>query len=144
MGQEGVMTERRRFSAGYKREAVAMLDVPGSGNNLTRHTSAGPVMPCRGRLAASGVNSGHEGAGFFARNGHVLRERGREEVSDDPTVPHRVSHPDDVPILARLPQRVLRLGHAAAECADSSTPRRPIRRRGADVSPENDGRLKLR
>jgi transposase len=29
MGQEGVMTQRRRFSAEYKREAVAMLDVPG-------------------------------------------------------------------------------------------------------------------
>ena len=29
MGQEGVMTQRRRFSAEYKREAVAMLDAPG-------------------------------------------------------------------------------------------------------------------
>jgi transposase len=29
MGQEGVMTQRRKFSAEYKREAVAMLDAPG-------------------------------------------------------------------------------------------------------------------
>jgi transposase len=29
MGQEGVMTQRRRVSAEYKREAVAMLDTPG-------------------------------------------------------------------------------------------------------------------
>ena len=29
MGQEGVMTQRRRFSTEYKREAVAMLDAPG-------------------------------------------------------------------------------------------------------------------
>ena len=29
MGQEGVMTQRRRFSAEYKRDAVAMLDAPG-------------------------------------------------------------------------------------------------------------------
>ena len=29
MGQEGVMTQRRKFSAEYKREAVAMLEVPG-------------------------------------------------------------------------------------------------------------------
>ena len=29
MGQEGVMTQRRRFSAEHKREAVAMLDAPG-------------------------------------------------------------------------------------------------------------------
>jgi transposase len=29
MGQEGVMTQRRRFSAEYKREAVAMLAAPG-------------------------------------------------------------------------------------------------------------------
>jgi transposase len=29
MSQEGVMTQRRRFSAEYKREAVAMLVTPG-------------------------------------------------------------------------------------------------------------------
>jgi transposase len=29
MSQEGVMGQRRRFSAEYKREAVAMLDAPG-------------------------------------------------------------------------------------------------------------------
>ena len=29
MSQGGVMTQRRRFSAEYKREAVAMLDTPG-------------------------------------------------------------------------------------------------------------------
>ena len=29
MGQEGVMGARRKFSAEYKREAVAMLDAPG-------------------------------------------------------------------------------------------------------------------
>jgi transposase len=29
MGQEGVMTQRRRVSAEYKREAVAMLEAPG-------------------------------------------------------------------------------------------------------------------
>jgi transposase len=29
MGQEGVMGQRRKFSAEYKREAVAMLDAPG-------------------------------------------------------------------------------------------------------------------
>jgi transposase len=29
MGQEGVTTQRRKFSAEYKREAVAMLDAPG-------------------------------------------------------------------------------------------------------------------
>jgi transposase len=29
MSQEGVMTQRRRFSAEYKREAVAMLGTPG-------------------------------------------------------------------------------------------------------------------
>ena len=29
MGQEGVITQRRKFSAEYKREAVAMLDTPG-------------------------------------------------------------------------------------------------------------------
>jgi len=29
MGLEGVMTQRRRFSAEYKREAVAMLYTPG-------------------------------------------------------------------------------------------------------------------
>jgi transposase len=29
MGQEGVMTQRRRFSAEYKHEAVTMLDAPG-------------------------------------------------------------------------------------------------------------------
>jgi transposase len=29
MGQEDVMTQRRKCSAEYKREAVAMLDAPG-------------------------------------------------------------------------------------------------------------------
>src|SRR5919106_1511643 len=29
MGEEGVMAQRRRFSAEYKREAVAMLNAPG-------------------------------------------------------------------------------------------------------------------
>src|SRR6476646_7858129 len=29
MSQEGVMTQRRKFSAEYKREAVAMLESPG-------------------------------------------------------------------------------------------------------------------
>ena len=29
MGQEGVVTQRRQFSAEFKREAVGMLDVPG-------------------------------------------------------------------------------------------------------------------
>jgi transposase len=29
MGEEGVMVQRRRFSAEYKREAVTMLDAPG-------------------------------------------------------------------------------------------------------------------
>ena len=37
-------------------------------------------------------------------------------------MPHRVSHPDDVPMCAGLAQRVLRLGDAAAEWASRRTP----------------------
>ncbi len=29
MGQEGVITQRRKFSAEYKREVLVMLDTPG-------------------------------------------------------------------------------------------------------------------
>lgn len=34
-------------------------------------------------------------------------------------MPHRVSHPDDVPVFAGVAQRVLRMDHAAAKCAGS-------------------------
>lgn len=34
-------------------------------------------------------------------------------------MPRGVFHPDDVPMLARLPQRVLRLGHAPAESREA-------------------------
>ncbi len=53
------MAQRRRFSAEYKREEVAMLQSPGV------------------RVS-----------------------------SDDPTMPQRVSHPDDVPVFAGLAQWV--------------------------------------
>ena len=61
MGQEGVMTQRRKFSAEYKREAVAMLDY-----------SRGECQPDRrgtgdwgerARALAAGVASG-AGAGI--------------------------------------------------------------------------------
>jgi hypothetical protein len=41
----------------------------------------------------------------------------RDYVSNDPAVPQRVSHPDDVPVLAGVAQRVLGLGDSASEWA---------------------------
>lgn len=49
-----------------------------------------------------------ETAAFFAER--------RDEVSDDPTMPRHVFHPIDVPMFASLPEWVLRLGNAPAEC----------------------------
>ncbi len=92
------MAQRRRFSVEYKREAVAMLDVPGVSVEPDRRrvgdwgeyawalaarvasgTGAGvsrPRSPPRGGAGPppSGVSPGHEGTGFFARSGSVLRE----------------------------------------------------------------------
>jgi transposase len=50
MGQEGVMTQRRRFSAEYKREAVAMLEAPGvSVNQIAEELGIGAAMLGRWR-----------------------------------------------------------------------------------------------
>ncbi len=87
------MAQRRKFSAEYKREAVAMLDAPG-------------VRV--GQIAADlGI-----GAAILGRWWRELRQkpeqafvgngRARDEVSDDPTVPPRISHPIDVPVFAGL------------------------------------------
>jgi hypothetical protein len=81
------MAQRRRFSAEYEREAVAMLDVLG--------VSVSQIAADRQRAS---------------------RAR-RDEVSDDPTMPPGVSHPTDVPMFAGLAQWIQWLGDSAAEWA---------------------------
>ncbi len=73
------MGARRKFSSEYKREAVAMLDVPG--------------------VTVSQI------AAFCAKRQRSSRER-RHEVSDDPAMPRRLSHPIDVPVFTGISQWV--------------------------------------
>lgn len=47
MSQEGVMGARRKFTAEYKREAVAMLDAPGAGGAIANIL---PVEPGLGTV----------------------------------------------------------------------------------------------
>lgn len=92
------MGQRRRFSAVYKREAVAMLDARGVTvsqiaaelgigvtdlgrwrRELRRHPEQAFVGHGRSRdeevsQLPSGLGPCHEGAGFIARSGSVLRE----------------------------------------------------------------------
>ena len=91
------MAQRRKFSAEYKREAVAMLDVPGvSVSQIAAELGIGAKSRALAARVASGADAGvsratvapamrswatsvgsgpgHEGAGFFARSGSVLRE----------------------------------------------------------------------
>src|SRR4029078_2427933 len=127
------MLHRRRFSAKYKREAVAMLNAPGvSVSQIATELGIGAAVlgRWRGELHQQAEQafpgpgrSRDEEVGHLRRVvARVTKERVfcekrprssrvyRDEVSDDPTVPRVVFHPDDVPMLARLPQRALRLG----------------------------------
>ena len=150
------MTQRRRFSAEYKREAVAMLEAPGVRlTQVAAELGIGAAMlgrwrrecirnrsgPFRATAApvtrrwttSSGVSPRHEGAGFFARSGSVLRESVAMKYRMIQRCRDAVSHPADVPVFAGLSQWVLWLGDAAAESAgpgecpitqtDSPTPR---------------------
>ena len=93
------MTQRRRFSAEYKREAVAMLDAPGvSVSQIAADLGIGATVLGRWRRelrrepAQAFVGNGRardeelaqlrrelsrimKERDFFARSGHVLRER---------------------------------------------------------------------
>lgn len=117
------MRARRKFSVEYKREAVAMLDAPGVtvsqiatelgiGANvlgqwrreLRRHPEQGFVG--NGRSRDEEVSQLRRDLArvtkeryFCAKRRRSSREH-RNEVSDDPTVPRRVSHPTHVPLLA--------------------------------------------
>jgi transposase len=52
MSQEGVMTQRRKFSAEYKREAVAMLESPGvTVNQIAAELGIGATVLGRWRRA---------------------------------------------------------------------------------------------
>jgi transposase len=121
MSQEGVMGQRRMFSAEYQRETVAMFESPGvtvhqiatelgiGATVLGRWRREENLAPLRLELARMTKERD-----FFEKRQRSSRER-REEVSDDPTMPHRVSHPDDVPVFAGLIEWALWLGDPPAE-----------------------------
>jgi transposase-like protein len=134
------MGQRRKLSAEYKREAVAMLESPGvTVRQIAVELGIGATVLGRWRRelcqesAQAFRGNGRprdedlallrrelarvtKGAGFFARSGSVLRER----VAMTYRMIQRcrdASHPADVPVFAGLAQRVLWLGNPTAECA---------------------------
>src|ERR1700704_6667822 len=168
------MVQRRRFSAEYKREAVAMLKSPGvSVSQIAAELGIGATVLGRWRrelrqgaaqaFPGPGRSRDEEVArcdgswpasprsGIFCEKRQRSSRAHRDEVSDDPTMPRYVFHPDDVPVLAGLPQWILWLGDSAPKWAgpgerpithtDSSVTCRPGRRRG---EPANLGRSALR
>ena len=143
------MVQRRRFSAEYKREAVAMLKSPGvSVSQIAAELGIGETVLGRWRRELrQGAAQAFPGPGrsrdeevarcdggwpasprsgiFCEKRQRSSRER-RDEVSDDPTMPRGLSHPDDVPVSAGVAQRVLRVGDPATEWA--SPGERPLTR----------------
>jgi len=125
------MTQRRRFSAEYKREAVVMLDALGvSVSQVAADLGIGATVLGRWRRelrqgpdqAFVGHGRPRDGelalrSGIFCETRPRSSRARRDAVSDDPTMPRGLSPPDDVPMCAGLPQRVLRLGQATAESA---------------------------
>jgi len=135
------MGARRRFTAEYKREAVAMLDVPrvtvsqiasdlGIGANILgrwrRELRQAPkqAFAGNGRPRDEEVSQLRRELARMTKERDFLREavaffaKRRNKVSDDPAMPRRIPHPIDVPVFTGVGQRVLRLGGSGAECAD--------------------------
>jgi integrase-like protein len=158
------MVQRRRCSAEYKREAVAMLESPGvTVNQIAAELGIGATVLGDGGGASCGRNRRRRFGGmvdhgmrtwpFCGGNEPASRRSGsccekrprasrarRDEGSDDSTMPHGVSHPDDVPMCAGLVEWLLWLGDPATEWAgpgerpttgtDSSAAGRAGRRHG--------------
>ena len=123
------MGQRRKFSAEYKREAVAMLDArcqrrpdrhgPRDWGDRAGALATGVASgvgagvsgawPTAGREPgpyAAGVSPRDEGAGFFVRSGRVLRESVAMKYRMIQRCREAFPIPTDVPVFAGLPQRV--------------------------------------
>ena len=124
------MGARRKFSAEYKREAVAMLESPGVtvsqipadlgiGANVLGRWCRELRQEPKSAFVGHGRSRDEEMSqlrrelvrvtkerDFYEKRQRSSRER-RSEVSDDPTMPQCLSHPIDVSVFTRVGQRVL-------------------------------------